>query len=189
MPSALQQHRRALTLGGLLLATAALAFAALSIGNDPGAGPAAAARSTPQQLTAAERDALRYLREEEKLARDVYVTLASTSGDRRFTNISRSEQRHMDAVGALLTRYGIKDPAAGNDPGEFTDPELQQAYDQLISHGTTSRDAALEVGRTIETMDLADLAERRELTRRADILAVIDNLAAGSQRHLAAFSR
>ena len=44
---------------------------------------------------------LMYMREEEKLARDVYATLYEKWGTRIFNNIRVSEQRHMDAVKAL----------------------------------------------------------------------------------------
>ena len=42
------------------------------------------------------------MRLEEKLARDVYLTLGETYKQRMFVNIPESEQRHMDAVKALL---------------------------------------------------------------------------------------
>ena len=144
----------------------------------------ASASLAPEQAAA-----LAYLREEEKLARDVYLVLAGTSGDRRFTMIGRSEQQHYDMVGELLAAYNVPDPALGRKPGSFTDPALQVAYDDFIRRGAASREAALAVGREIERMDLADLAERRSDLPQADIRAVLDRLATGSERHLAAFSR
>ena len=47
------------------------------------------------------------MREEEKLARDVYVALGDRWGLRVFENIARAEQRHMDAVVAQLDREGV----------------------------------------------------------------------------------
>ena len=69
-------------------------------------------------LTETEKYWLTYMREEEKLARDVSF-LYDQWGARIFDNISISEQRHMDAIKNLLDRYGLPDPAAGKGPGEF----------------------------------------------------------------------
>ena len=98
----------------------------------------AAAPVAPAALSAAESDALQYMREEEKLAHDVYVTLYDLWGLRVFSNIAASEQQHTSAVATLLSRYAVSDPAAGNAVGEFTDPALQKLYDELIAQGSTS---------------------------------------------------
>lgn len=139
--------------------------------------------------SAAEVPALTYLAEEEKLARDVYAVLAGSSGDRRFVNIGASESRHLEMVRGLLSAYGAPDPTEGRPPGEFADATLQRAYDDLVERGTASPEAALEAGRTIERMDIEDLDERRAEVVNPDVLVVLDALRAGSERHLAAFSR
>ncbi len=64
-------------------------------------------------LSEAEINSLTYMREEEKLARDVYVYLHDMYGSPIFDKISVSEQTHMDAIKTLLDRYGIPDPVAG----------------------------------------------------------------------------
>jgi len=56
-------------------------------------------------LTVNETQGLIMMREEEKLARDVYTTLNAKWGENVFANISRAESQHMNAVGNLLTRY------------------------------------------------------------------------------------
>ena len=50
------------------------------------------------------------IREEEKLARDVYITLGEQWGLPIFASIAESEQRHMDAFGRLIDKYGLEDP-------------------------------------------------------------------------------
>ena len=147
-------------------------------GGGGGGGPA---------LTPIEVDDLLFMREEEKLARDVYVYLGGLHDLPIFTNIASSEQRHMDAVLTLLVRYGLEDPAAGNEPGEFTDPGLQALYDQLIVQGSGSLDAALRVGVLIEETDIADLEDCLLDVIHNDIQRVYENLLRGSQNHLAAF--
>ena len=49
-----------------------------------------------------EKESLTLMRQEEKLARDVYLTLGENYDLPVFTNIPRSEQRHMDQMGELL---------------------------------------------------------------------------------------
>jgi hypothetical protein len=134
-----------------------------------------------------EGDALKFMREEEKLAHDVYVTLYEKWGLRQFDNIAAAEQRHGDSVAILLSRYNLSDPAAGNELGEFTERDLQALYDDLIIQGTKSIADALKVGAAIEEIDIADLQERMAKTTNADILRVYGNLTAGSENHLRAF--
>jgi hypothetical protein len=127
------------------------------------------------------------MREEEKLARDVYLTLNDVWNLRVFQNISQSEQAHMDAIKTLLDFYGLEDPVAGNDIGIFTNPDLQTLYDQLVLSGSTSLSEALRAGVSIEEIDIVDLQERVAQTDRTDIQRVYENLLRGSANHLRAF--
>lgn len=147
-------------------------------GNDGGGTPV---------LSAAENAGVLFMREEEKLARDVYLFLGDIYDIPVFSNIASSEQRHMDAVLGLIDKYGLDDPAAGNELGEFTDATLQALYDQLVAQGSASLDDALAVGVLIEETDIADLETHIAETSRNDIRRVYENLLRGSQNHLAAF--
>ncbi len=111
-------------------------------------------------LTAEEIDGLRWMREEEKLAHDVYVALGETWGIRVFENIAAAETTHGEAIKTLLDRHGIADPAAGQPVGAFTDPELQALYGDLVARGRTSLVDALTVGALIEELDISDLRDR-----------------------------
>ena len=138
-------------------------------------------------LTDSEIAGLLQMREEEKLARDVYDAMAAKWGLQIFDNISNSEQTHMDAVLALLERHDLADPAAGMAAGEFTSPALQTLYDGLIAQGSTSSTEALRVGVAIEELDIADLQSLQ--TETADVALVYDHLETGSEHHLDAFNR
>ena len=139
---------------------------------------AAVAVAAPATLSPTESASLQYMREEEKLAHDVYVTLYAKWGLRIFNNISTAEQRHTDAIVTLLNRYGINDPAAGNAVGVFTNPDLQALYDKLIAQGSISTAEALKVGVLIEQTDMQDLKTHIAETTKADILQVYNNLLA-----------
>jgi hypothetical protein len=161
-------------------ASTALAAPAAPVDEAPGGDVAA-------QLTGAESEGLLYMREEEKLARDVYLTLYDAWGLPIFQNIARSEAAHMAAVGTLLDRYGLADPAAA-EIGVFTDPTLQELYDKLVAQGRRSPAEALRVGAAIEEIDILDLQARLAQSENADIDLVYGNLLKGSSNHLRAFT-
>jgi hypothetical protein len=137
-------------------------------------------------LNADEAASLLFMREEEKLARDVYNTLAATWGIQSFSNIASSEQMHMDEIKVLLDRYALTDPALG--AGQFTNPDLQALYTQLIAQGSLSVGDALKVGAAIEEIDIRDLQTRMAQTDNADVQQAYTNLMNGSYNHLQAFT-
>jgi hypothetical protein len=136
-------------------------------------------------LNPEEEAALLFMREEEKLARDVYNALFTTWGQPTFSNIAASEGAHMDEVKLLLDRYNLVDPAL--KPGVFTDPNLQGLYDQLVAQGSISLADALKVGAAIEEIDILDLEARLAQTDNPDIQQVFNNLKMGSYNHLNSF--
>ncbi len=168
----------ALTAAGLLVAQPAAAATPTSV-------PTPVVTPT---LTDDEAAAILFMREEEKMARDLYNAFADQWNWPIFSNIAVSEQRHFDSVGILITRYGLTDPAAGNAPGEFTDPALQALYDDLLAQGSTSLTAALQVGVTVEETDIADLDKRLATVTQFDVKRVFTMLRRGSVHHLAAFN-
>lgn len=140
------------------------------------------------ELSQAEIDDLVFIREEEKLARDVYDALRLLWGSRVFTNIESSEQIHMDAIKGLLDKYGIPDPAEGRGYGEFANQELQELYIALVARGSRSLVEAYRAGILIEETDIRDLQDAIARSVHADIRTVYGNLLTGSQNHLKAFS-
>jgi|GEM_PF-867864 len=131
---------------------------------------------------------LAFMREEERLAHDVYTVLGEKWGTPIFSNIAVSEQRHTDTLAALMTRYSVSDPAKNEGAGVYAYPELQTLYDTLVAKGSVSATAALEVGKSIEEVDIADLDARITRTDETDVLAAFKNLRAGSVNHLRAFT-
>jgi hypothetical protein len=144
-------------------------------------------RAADGVLSPAEEADLVYIREEEKLARDTYLTLQGYWKENIFRNISRSEQRHMDAMERMLDLYGIPDPVVNNDVGAFTDVDIGALYDSLTARGRESLLEALHVGALIEEMDIADLQDAIDLTDEQPLINSYSNLLAGSRNHLRAF--
>jgi hypothetical protein len=139
-------------------------------------------------LSVDEQQGLLQMREEEKLARDVYLYLYDLWGQPIFQNIAASEQRHMDAVLRMINKSGLQDPAAGNKRGIFTDPDMQLLYDTLTQAGNASQAAALRVGATVEDLDIYDLQALLTETDNQDLTRVYLNLMKGSRNHLRAFA-
>ena len=146
-------------------------------------------QASPAPITDEEKAGLVKMREEEKLARDVYLTLAKESDLRVFSNIAGAEQQHMDAIEVLLDKYGIDDPVKSDSVGAFTDPKMKELYDQLVAQGKTGAKEALTVGATIEDLDIYDLEELMAKTKNPDIISVYERLVAGSEYHMRAFTR
>lgn len=142
-----------------------------------------------QPLSDTEKEGILLMREEEKLARDVYITLYEKWDLRTFTNISKAEQTHMDAMKLLVDRYGLSDPMTTNTVGVFTNPELQKLYNNLVAQGSASLENAVKVGSTIEDLDIYDLERLMKKADNDDILIVYQNLLKGSRNHLRAFDR
>lgn len=138
-------------------------------------------------LTDSELASLLKMKEEEKLARDVYSVLAQKWGNAIFSNISAAENNHLNAIVLLLTSYGATDTSVGG-AGIFTDPAVQGLYDHLIAKASLSVEEAYKTGALIEEMDIKDLNESLTTTTNENVILVFDNLLKGSRNHLRAFN-
>lgn len=132
-------------------------------------------------------DSLQFMREEEKLARDVYIGLYQKWGSGIFNNISISEQTHTDKVKDLLLKYDIEDPAANTRVGEFVNPTIQGYYNDLMARGSRSQLEGLYVGAYIEELDIGDLRHEIEDASSNDVKQVYTSLMYGSYNHLQSF--
>lgn len=143
-----------------------------------------------ESLSTAETEALTTMREEELLAKDVYVALYALYNVPVFNNISKSETQHASAVGSLLVKYSLPDPALNHVAGVFVNADLQALYTSLLAQGSTSLISAFTVGATIEDLDINDLHNHIALdVDNKDILFVFGNLERGSRNHMRAFNR
>jgi hypothetical protein len=173
-----------LTLTGILAGYAFAAGPGPNQDNGPTSQPAVA------ELSDAEAAAILFMREEEKVARDVYLEFAELYDCPIFANIAAAEQRHMDAVGLLILKYGLDDPIKDYTPGTFATPEFAELFDAYVSTGSLSLLDALKAGLEIEELDIEDLEQALATEIQAgDVEWVFENLLRGSYRHLRAFSR
>ncbi len=141
-----------------------------------------------EELSEAELAGLLKMREEEKLARDVYRALYDKWQQTVFANIAASEQTHTDMVKLILDKYGLEDPFI-DSVGVFKDSTLQALHDTLVAIGSISQDSAFYVGCTIEDLDIWDLEELLQETDNQDVRTVYQNLMKGSRNHMRAFTK
>lgn len=140
-----------------------------------------------QEISKEEKAGLIYMREEEKLARDVFATLYGGWKLQVFANIAQSENTHTDAVKALLEKYKIEDPVKDDTVGKFTNPAFTKLYTDLVEKGSKSAEEAFTVGALVEEIDIADLVKNLEQTDNDDIKLIYNNLFRASRNHLRSF--
>ena len=140
---------------------------------------------TNQTLSEDDKSALLFMLEEEKLARDTYIYLNDLWSINQFANIKNSEQTHMDLVENLLIENNIE--YSIQPVGEFETQTLQNFYDQFVSDGAVSTANAMQIGATIEDLDIKDLQDYLDATTHTDVIAVFENLQCGSRNHLRSF--
>ena len=145
--------------------------------------------TSAEALSAEEEADILFMREEEKLARDVYIFLYDQWANAAFDNISASEQRHMDSMAILVNTYGLTDPVQDSRVGAFTNPDLATLFTTLTVRGQVSQLEALRVGAFIEEVDMRDIQAAIDNSDHADINQTYENLLRGSRNHLRAFVR
>lgn len=152
-----------------------------------GNGLTVTASSQAGVLTAEEAVDILYMREEEKLARDVYFALYDRWHEQVFANIGSAEETHMQSLLVLVERYGLTDSSTGV-AGTFSNETLQAAYSDLTTQGSVSLADAYRTGAYIEELDIADLQAAMDHTQNQDIVIVYERLMDGSFNHLRAFA-
>lgn len=140
-------------------------------------------------LAESEIQGILFMREEEKLARDVYLVLAESWGMNIFSNIAGSENTHMDAVLTLIEMSDLEDPVGDAGQGAFENQDLQILYNDLVERGNESLEEALLVGGAIEEIDILDLQDFMSETEDSALIEVYQNLLRGSINHLRSFVR
>jgi hypothetical protein len=134
-----------------------------------------------------------FVREEEKMARDVYLTLYTQWGDQTFYSIAtKSEQQHMNNVKAMLDNLGIPDPVISDSAGAFTNTDIRALYGDLLVRGSVTLGEGWAVGAYIEEFDIVDVQKARDEvasgSNQLPILQTYDSLLCGSRNHLRAFA-
>lgn len=146
------------------------------------------------QLSEEQKDTLFYIFQEEKVARDVYITLGKLyPNEATFANIQISEQEHILSAQVLCERYGLDTSMVNLSQEEgyvglLELDSMQTLYDSCVSIGSEGLLSALRVGEEIEITDITDLEEAAE-GMPLDVVNVYEHLKDGSLNHLDAFQK
>ena len=143
--------------------------------------------ATPTTLTTSQKADLKFLAEEEKLARDVYTYLATKVTTRKFSNIARSEQTHMNYMATLLTKYKQWNPTTNRKAGVFYNQDIQALYNSLTVEGSAGLLQAYAVGVKVEELDIGTLEDLLLESMPVDVKAALELMVAASYNHLEAF--
>ena len=204
-----------LTKLALVFLSAALTTTNVTAGKGQGGPLAAAATSgtaAETSLDADEASHLVFMREEEKLARDVYLRFAEMYPEQDvFSSIAtQSEQTHPDTIRDRLKQFNLADPNpdTNNLPdslGVFTGEEwgwyFTEKFTELTEIGAENELAALYIGAFIEELDMHDISDCPQVMvdagysdpcglRHTDEKALINayrSLIDGSENHLRAY--
>jgi hypothetical protein len=181
----MQEAMNGLTKTKILLPTLILVISSIFMGCDNDETGSIINNQDSTAIPLEDQEALLFMLEEEKLARDTYMYLYQLWGVPQFANIQNSEQSHLDAVGNLLDGFGVEHTMLPK--GEFVNQEIQGLYDTFIEDGALNLTEALKVGATIEDLDIVDLEDYINATSNATIISVYEKLQCGSRNHLRSF--
>ncbi|MEA3512565.1 MAG: DUF2202 domain-containing protein [Campylobacterota bacterium] len=149
---------------------------------------------------------LAYMWNEEKLAKDIYLSLNELYSSNTLKNIAtRSEVVHEEAVEELVEKYDLnitnlidyeenysEEELNNLAQGVFAIPEIQTLYDELYSYGKVSLQSSLEVGCMVEVTDIIDLDKyivQAQDNNASDLVDTFKFLRDGSYRHYWAFDK
>lgn len=194
------------------LALGLSAASLLFVGAEAGAAGGNGGGGGSTTLDSNEASHLTFMREEEKLARDVYLTFAGIYPDQGvFANIATtSEQTHTDTIRDKLAQFNLPDPnpTTNSLPGSigvFTGEEWGWYFDEkfsaLVAAGSVSELDALYVGAFIEELDMHDIADCPQVmvdagyndpcglsyTDESAIINAYSSLIDGSENHLRSY--
>jgi len=142
-----------------------------------------------QAISENEKAGILLMREEEKLARDIYQALDEKWDQVPFSHISEAEIYHMSQMKLLIDKFQLSDPVSknGDKRGVFVNTRLKNLHDELLIAGNTSLEAAFRAGAKVEEVDIRDLKAEKAKSGNADIISTYTFLIHASENHLRAF--
>ena len=200
----MQFVKQSLLVSGIIFTTALFAIPTFGAGNSRSVG------KVTLTVDFNEETHMVFMREEEKLARDVYITLGNMyPGAIVFSNIDDAEQQHTTTVKNKLASYNIADPNTDDTVGAFTGEDygwyFTEKYNLLVGLGEKSELDALYVGAFIEELDMLDIVQCPKVivdtqnkikdssdcglnyTDKSDLQSMLESLLEGSKNHLRSY--
>ncbi|UPT78558.1 DUF2202 domain-containing protein [Sulfurovum sp. XGS-02] len=132
-------------------------------------------------LTEEQKDMLFFIYQEEKVARDVYITLGKMyKNENTFRSMQITEQRHLECAKELCDIYGVDTSSMDESViGAFESPLLKMLYDAYIEKGKSSLRDALEMAEFIGASD-TEMIEHASIGMPNDVVSVYEKLKKGN---------
>lgn len=140
-------------------------------------------------LTECEIEGIVLVREERKLASDLFSELYDTWDFEIFKLISQSEQTYMDEIKELIDKFNIEDPVKDNSRGIFTSPYIKKLYSNLVEKGNKSAYESVRIAATLEDLSIKDLNDLLELSTKKEIITLYNSLRMASIGYIRAISK
>ena len=137
-----------------------------------------------------QKEMLFFIYQEEKMARDVYVTLAKTyKNETMFRVMQIAEDKHLECAKGLCDIYGVDRSSVDEDLiGELESPLLKTLYDVYIEQGKSSLRDAIEIAEFMEDTH-KDMVEHASVGMPSDVVSVYEKLKKGSLNYPDTFER
>jgi hypothetical protein len=140
-------------------------------------------------LNASETEDILYLQESEKFEHDLNAALFGLHNDLPvFLHIANTSQVLMVADNVILERYNIPNPENAK-AGSFTNPTLQQMYNNDLNTGLSSVIDGLKSSAQFEDMHIADLTAAIGRTDNTDVIYIYRLELGSSRNNLRALSQ
>ena len=146
---------------------------------------AAAIKSAPTPI---ELQALAYIHEEERLARDVYFEMFKLWGLSIFKSISEEEQEHINVTAHFLRIFNINNLYSTESPGQYANNDLTLLYQTLTRKGAVSAKEALSACALQKEINMIDLNKATSVTLSIPAKDTYQELHKESTNHLRSFS-
>lgn len=138
-------------------------------------------------LTDAEKNHVLWMREESKVARDLYTFLFNRWGIPVFKKKMVKEQVNMDRSLTIINKYGLTDPIVKDEQGIYSKENFRQMYVELAMRGNSSLPEALRAAAITEELDIMELEDALQNTiTNPDLKSIYNTMAVSSRNHLRA---
>lgn len=130
-----------------------------------------------KELSSLEKAGLLNLLESEKMQKDVYEWIYSQYPSEVFADMAFQDGQAMELLSIKVDKYGLENPIHGKLPGEFTDVNVQNEYNDFVRTTVGNLEAMIEQARCMEEAFITKVQEQESLlSGNADIRIIYQDL-------------
>jgi hypothetical protein len=130
-----------------------------------------------KELSTLEKEGLLNVLETTKMHRDIYEWINSQFPSEVFADMARRDGQAMELLSIKVDKYGLVNPIEGKLPGEFTDANIQEEYNEFVRTTVGDLGAMINQARAMEEDFIASVEEQEaSLSGNADIKIIYQDL-------------